>query len=808
VAVVIVLGTLQVEGQGRQRLRRKAFDAVRALGGGRDVAARVGAEVSDALRAVERPGRRVHLVVSVDPRSWGATLAFLVAWNDADADGRAPALRDAGAASRTLTYRLRVPPVVDEGLERVRRTLAARSREELFASLEATNEALRRSTAEARLAGAAKAQFLANMSHEIRTPMNAIVGMNRLALGTELSERQRGYLEKIESSTRHLLGIIDDVLDLSKLEAGKLTLERGEVVLGRLLDDVATLVGGACADKGLSLTVDVAEEVPSAFQGDALRLRQVLVNLVHNAVKFTAEGEVAISVQRLPAPADETALRFSVRDTGIGLSREQIAHLFTSFAQADATITRRYGGTGLGLAICKSLVELMRGEVGVESRPGEGSTFWFTARFGAADARAEARVLRPDLQGRRALVVDDVATTRQTLRRLLERMGLHVDEAGSGHAALRLLTASAANEARADAEGATTEGYDLVFLDAQMPDLDGVATATRLRRIPLRRRPGLFLTTAYVVGGVALGAADGAVDGVVAKPFDASVLFETVAGWFGMETGRAASRGDLAPPEPAAPSFDPALRVLMVEDNRLNQEVAEALLAEVGLTPTVAGDGAEALALLRREHFDLVLMDVQMPVMDGLSATRAIRADERLRALPVVAMTANALSGDREACLAAGMNDVVTKPIDPADLWRALAAWLPSRPAAGAVPAARGPDALPTDVPGLDVERGLRYARGRPELYLRLLRGFLDDQRDLPRRLRESLAAGDAATAGRLAHTLRGLASGLGAARLAAAGEALEQAVRSDAPGAAVAAAAATLIDEHVALFAGLDARL
>jgi signal transduction histidine kinase len=475
---VIVLATLPVEDQGRPRLRRKAFDAVRALGGDRDVAARVGAEVSDALRAVERPGRRVHVVVSVDPRSWGATLAFLVAWSETESDALGAPPHDAAATSRTLTYRLRVPPIADEGLERVRRTLAARSREELFASLEATNEALRRSTAEARLAGAAKAQFLANMSHEIRTPMNAIVGMNRLALGTELSERQRGYLEKIESSTRHLLGIIDDVLDLSKLEAGKLTLERGEVVLGRLLDDVATLVGGACADKGLRLTVDVAEEVPGAFQGDALRLRQVLVNLVNNAVKFTAEGEVAIGVQRLPAPADETALRFTVRDTGIGLSQAQIAHLFTSFAQADATITRRYGGTGLGLAICKSLVELMRGEVGVESRPGEGSTFWFTARFGAADVRAEARVLRPDLQGRRALVVDDVAASRQTLRRLLERMGLHVEEAGSGHAALRLLTASAANEARADAEGARPRGTTSSSSTPRCP----TSTASRPRR--------------------------------------------------------------------------------------------------------------------------------------------------------------------------------------------------------------------------------------------------------------------------------------------------------------------------------------
>jgi two-component system, sensor histidine kinase and response regulator len=553
-----------------------------------------------------------------------------------------------------LSYPLRVAGIPATAMELARTILAARSREELFASLETSNEALLRSTAEAKRAGEAKAQFLANMSHEIRTPMNAIMGMNRLALATELTARQRDYLEKIDASARHLLGIIDDVLDVSKLEAGKLTLERGEVVLGRVLDDVATLAGGACADKGLRLSVEVAPDVPAAVEGDALRLRQVLVNLVNNAVKFTERGSIAVEVARLPSPADTVTLRFAVRDTGIGLTPDQQRRLFTSFAQADETITRRYGGTGLGLAISKSIVELMHGEIGVESRPGTGSTFWFTGRFG-------------------------------------------------------------------------------------------------------RAAPG--------AGGAAAAAS-------------------------------------------AAPSFDAANRILLVEDNRLNQEVAAALLAEVGLFATVVGDGLAALEALRLQPFDLVLMDVQMPVMDGLTATRRIRSDPALRAVPVIAMTASVLGSDRDACLKAGMNDVVTKPIDPVALWRALSAWLPRRTRATAQ---AGPEAapvarLPHGVRGLDVDRGLRFTRGRPDLYLGILRGFLDDQRDLPRLLRGSLARGDDADAERLAHTLRGLASGLGAGPLAAASEVLEQALRDRADRPSVEAAAAALIDEHASLFGDLQA--
>jgi two-component system, sensor histidine kinase and response regulator len=692
VAAVIVLGTVRVGDGERPRVRRKAFDMVRALGGDRDLAARVAGEVSDVTRRVQQRERPSHLSVALDERSSGATLVFTFGWErreDGGGGAEPPAAppRSGGHddAAPVLRFVLRGRRPTAQALEQARSVLTARSREELFASLEASNEALQRTTAEAKRAEEAKARFLANMSHEIRTPMNAIVGMNRLALATELAPRQRDYLQKIDDSSRHLLAIIDDVLDVSKLEADKVTLEDRELSLGGVLDEVATLMAGACADKGVRLSTHVAPEVPDAVRGDALRLRQVLVNLVGNAIKFTDDGEVAVALARLPDAAGRLVLRFTVRDTGIGLSPLEAQHLFTSFSQADATITRRYGGTGLGLAICKSLVELMHGEIGVDSRPGAGATFWFTARFG--------------------------------------RVG---DGEGS-------------RDAHASA-GDPTGG-----------DLPGV--------------------------------------------------------------GRAA--------------FDPAARILMVEDNRLNQEVGVALLAELGLSATVVGDGREALEALRRAPFDLVLMDVQMPVMDGLSATRAMRDDPDLADVPVVALTASVLPGDRDACLAAGMNDVVTKPIEPADLYRALVRWLPARrpPAPSRDGAGRGrpPDdgaagplearpsgapVVPHDVAGLDTERGLRMTRGQPDLYLDLLRAFADDQRDLPQLLRRSLADDDLVRVERLVHTMRGVASMIGASRLVEVGGTLEQVLRAGAERAAIDAAAHALLAEHATLFAALDARL
>ena len=647
----MTLGTLSLTRGARLRVRRKAFDVVRALGGDRDLAIRAAAAVSDVTRRLEALDEHARLSVSLHERSGGTTLRFVFSWRNGD--------------TRTaLAYAL--PAVPDGTMLRARDVLGARSREELLEGLRASNEALERSSAEARQASEAKARFLATMSHEIRTPMHAVLGMNRLALATDLDAQQRDYLEKIQLSATHLLGIIDDVLDVSKLESGKLVLERGELDVRRVVDTVTTLLATAVADKGLTLRVEIAPEVPAVLEGDALRLRQVLVNLVTNAVKFTSEGSVTVRVERLADEADAVVLRFAVRDTGIGMTDEQRRRLFDAFAQADASITRRYGGTGLGLAISRSLVELMRGEIGVESRPDAGSTFWFNARFAPAS-----------------------------------------------------------------------------------PDTP--------------RRP--------------------------------------------------------EPPAEAVPDdapLDPTLRVLVVEDNALNREVAAGLLAGLGLTPSFAADGLEALEALRRERFDVVLMDVQMPVMDGITATRRMRADDALREVPVIAMTASVFAGDRDGCLAAGMNAVVTKPVDPAELARVLRSTVTRRaPAAG-----QGVDASPGEADAedpltplrglalLDLERGLRFTRQDQALYLDLLRGFMDEERDLPERLGFARTAGDAALAERLAHTIRGLASGLGTVELAATAEALERAYRSGADADAIEAATAALCAAHERLYSAVDGTL
>ena len=780
--------------------RRKLFDVVRVLGGSRDDAARLAGELSDELRRVHAVGGAVRVRVALHPRASGTTLRLEVNHPDGER-----------SAARTLALYLRGAEVGEARLERLQGVLKGRSREELFTSLEATNRALEQSRAEAERASNAKATFLAHMSHEIRTPMNAIVGMNRLALATELDNRQRGYLEKIDASARHLLGILDDILDVSKVEAGKLSLERGEVSITRLLDDVTALAGQACSEKGLTWQVSVAEDVPGRVRGDPLRLRQVLVNLVSNAVKFTGAGSVTLRVEQLASDSEGVTLRFTVRDSGIGISQADQQRLFTPFAQADTSITRRYGGTGLGLAISKRLVELMGGKLTVVSRPGSGSTFGFSARFEPFTAPAIAPVLQQHLRGQRALVADADEAPRALTRELLVSMGFDVLEVANSRAAI---------------EHANRGDFALVFVDEQLPDRDGVETARRIRSLGAAKPPGLFLTSAYGNGEAVLRRGLGALDGLLQKPLDASLLFEVVAAYLGLAGDREPSSAPKSMSSERA--FAHGTRVLVVEDNLLNQEVAGELLASWGLTTEIAHNGAEALRRLEDDPaVALVLMDVQMPVMDGLQATRSLRRNPRHARLPILAMTANALPSDHQTYRAAGMNDVITKPVDPDALLAALRRYLPPAPATppeGAAPAppipttstpeSKGSTAseaagsLNLDTPLLDVARGLRFTRGRQDLFDRLLRGFLDDQRQLPEQLTAALAAGDHVGLARAAHTLRGLASGLGATPLSQAAERLEDATRQrdQAPlREDVERLAAHLIQEHRALYAAVE---
>lgn len=666
-----------------------------------------------------------------------------------------------------------------------------------------------------------KSDFLANMSHEIRTPMNTITGMSHLALKTELSARQRDYLNKIQQSAQHLLGIINDILDFSKIEAGKLVIEQTPFELEKVLDNVANLVADKAAAKGLELVFDIAADVPVHLVGDPLRLGQILINYANNAVKFTEHGEVVLQVRLLEREADAALLRFTVTDSGIGLTPEQSSRLFQSFQQADTSTTRKFGGTGLGLAIARNLAQLMQGAVGVESVFGQGSTFWCTVRLGVAVA-PQRRPLAADIAGKRVLVVDDNQHARAVLADLLEAMGFAVTQAANGAVALDML-------ARADSEGVPV---DIVFLDWQMPGMDGIDLARRIAT-EISPVPHRIMVTAYGREEVIRQAHDAGINDLLIKPVNASLLFDTVVQLFS-GAGTDADRRIAMPAAADSGLADLAgARLLLVEDNELNQQVASELLTGEGFVVDIAANGALAIEMLSRADYDLVLMDMQMPVMDGLTATRVLRADPRWRDLPVVAMTANAMAGDRDACHAAGMNDHVAKPIEPRDLWAALRKWLRPRPGLGdpaaGVPAAGDPAAgvpatgAPAEpvpqpsiglaeclagIPDLDAGAGLRRVLGKEAVFLSILRKFIDGQKDAADAVRSALADGDAATAERLAHTTKGVAGNIGATRIATIAAGLEAALRERQSAGAVEPRLQDLAAAMNMLVTALEARL
>jgi CheY-like chemotaxis protein len=590
-----------------------------------------------------------------------------------------------------------------------------------------------------------------------------------------MTSRQRDYIRKVQGSSRHLLGIIDDILDFSKIEAGKLTIENAEFELERVLDNVADLIGEKTSAKGLELVIHIDPDVPSHLRGDSLRLGQILINYSNNAVKFTEHGEVSIAISLQEQSEHEVLLRCTVRDTGIGMTPEQMGRLFQSFSQADSSTTRKFGGTGLGLVIAKKLAELMGGEVGVDSEAGKGSTFWFTARLGKGDGQRQQRSLAADLQGKRVLVVDDSANARLVLSDMLSNMSFKVDLAESGEAAIVAVE-------HAEEEGAP---YDIVFLDWQMPGLNGVETARLLHKRKTNRIPLMIMVTAYGREDVIKDAEIAGIEEVLIKPVSASMLFEGVVRILSGAPEELRSMSD----EPSGSFVQLATirgaRILLVEDNDLNQEVALELLRDAGFVVDLAEDGKIALNRLAAGDYDIVLMDMLMPVMDGVTATQTLRLDARWQTLPVVAMTANAMQADRQRCLDAGMNDHIAKPIEPEDLWKMLLKWVkpqhaPSTPESGS----KTVDELSflTRIEGLDSLNGLRRVLGKKALYTSMLRKFVVGQKSVVPAIESALQENSWEGAELLAHTLKGVSSSIGATEVASLATQLESALKERQP--------------------------
>ena len=634
----------------------------------------------------------------------------------------------------------------------------------------------------------AKSAFLANMSHEIRTPMNAIIGL-ALALKTPLNPKQRDYVSKVHNAGTSLLSIINDILDFSKIEADKLDIETTDFQLDEVISAVTTLTAQKAHDKGLEFLIHVAPAIPEQLLGDPLRLGQILTNFVNNAIKFTERGEIRLNIDLLERTGEKVQLKFSVRDTGIGMTREQAAKLFQPFSQADMSTTRKHGGTGLGLSISRKLAELMGGRIWLESEPGVGSTFNFTIWLEVGSATGSGKIIPEKLSHLHVLIVDDNAAAREILQGPLSAVASRVDTVASGKEALAAIK-----------EKDPTEPYDIVFMDWRMPGMDGLETSRHIKsNETLQHQPAIVLVTAFGREEVREEAERLQLDGFLVKPVTKSTIVDTLVNVFAADSEETVTTNE----------GEQALRlrgarILLTEDNEINQQIAVELLEGTGAMVKVANNGREAVDILSNgpqpPPFDVVLMDLQMPEMDGYQATAKLRSDARFAALPIIAMTAHATIEERQRCLASGMNDHISKPIDPSALFETVARYYRSAPGTSAsVPAiAKTSDPvvktagvpvvesradnmeIPT-VEGLNSVEGLLRVAGNRKLYLKLLRQFSAQQSDAPGQITELLKAGDRPAAERTAHTVKGVAANLGVKTVQLAAGELEKAIHDGA---------------------------
>jgi len=633
---------------------------------------------------------------------------------------------------------------------------------------------IRRAKEIAEAATQAKSDFLANMSHEIRTPMNAIIGLNHLALKTDLTPKQRDYLTKVNGAAQALLGIINDILDFSKIEAGKLDIENAEFRLEEVLDNLSNIVSQKAQDKNLEFLIAAQHDLPPNLVGDSLRLGQILINLVNNAIKFTDKGEVVVTVAKEEEFGERVKVKFSVRDSGIGMTPEQTARLFQAFSQADTSTTRKYGGTGLGLSISKRLVEMMDGSIWVESEAGVGSTFHFTAWFGVGTGAARQKRFIPDLAGIRVLIVDDNVQAREILTDAVQAFAIKADAVAGGEDAIRQLVAKD-----------ESDPYKLVLMDWHMPGMDGLEASRIIKHDGhLKNIPKVVMVTAFGREDIRTQAEAIGVEGYLLKPVNASLLYDTLMDLFGLggETEKSHRKEAHVEKHDAT-----GIRVLLVEDNEMNQQVASELLQSAGATVAIASHGGEAINILfngpQPPPYDVVLMDLQMPEVDGVTATKRIRAEKRFSKLPILAMTAHALVEERQKCLDVGMNDHITKPIDPDTLFATLLRWATPKkealPIAGTrlSPPALDDDGIP-DIEGIDTTNGLKRVAGNKRLYRDLLIQFAAKQSDADKRIKTAIDNNDNKLAERIAHTVKGVAGNIGILKLHETAGDLERAIR------------------------------